>query len=174
VTSTSTTADQPPEGIGLAAFNALPAERARDLLLGCCHAGRWAAAVTAGRPYRALDALLARAGGELTDVDVTEALAGHPRIGQAPAAGQSAWSQREQAGVGGAGETVLAELAAGNRAYEERFGHIYLVCASGRSAGELLGILNNRLRNGPDAERDVVRSELRKINNQRLTRLIGP
>jgi 2-oxo-4-hydroxy-4-carboxy-5-ureidoimidazoline decarboxylase len=68
---------------------------------------------------------------------------------------------------------VLAELATGNRAYEERFGHIYLVCASGRSAGELLGILKDRLRNGPDAERHVVRGELRKINDLRLTRLIG-
>lgn len=174
MTSTSAAAtDQPPEGIGLAAFNALPDERARDLLLGCCHAGRWAATVTAGRPYPTLGALLARAGEELTDGDVPEALAGHPRIGQAPAAGQNSWSQREQAGVGGAEETVLAELAAGNRAYEERFGRIYLVCASGRSAGQLLGILKDRLRNGSDAERHVVRNELRKINDLRLTKLIG-
>jgi 2-oxo-4-hydroxy-4-carboxy-5-ureidoimidazoline decarboxylase len=165
---------QPPEGIGLAAFNALPAERARDLLLGCCHADRWAANVTAGRPYPALGALLARAGEELTDGDVTEALAGHPRIGQAPAAGQNAWSRREQSGVGDADEAVLAELAAGNRAYEDRFGHIYLVCASGRSAGELLSILKDRLRNGPDAERHVVRDELRRINDLRLTKLVGP
>ena len=174
VTSTSAAAmDQPPEGIGLAAFNALPDQRARDLLIGCCHAGRGAAKVTAGRPYPTLGALLTRAGEELTDADVPEALAGHPRIGQAPATGQNSWSQREQAGVGGADDTVLAELATGNRAYEERFGHIYLVCASGRSAGELLGILKDRLRNGPDAERHVVRGELRKINDLRLTRLIG-
>ncbi len=164
---------QPPEGIGLAAFNALPAERARDLLLGCCHADHWAAKVTAGRPYPALAALLDRAGEELADGDVTEALAGHPRIGQAPAAGQNAWSRREQSRVGDADEAVLAELAAGNRAYEERFGHIYLVCASGRGAGELLSILKDRLRNGPDEERHVVRSELRKINDLRLTALIG-
>ena len=165
---------QPPEGIGLAAFNALPAERARGLLLGCCHADRWAAKVTAGRPYRALGALLDRAGEELTDGDVSEALAGHPRIGQAPAAGQNAWSRREQSGVGDADEAVLTELAAGNRAYEERFGHIYLVCASGRDAGELLSILKDRLRNGPGAEGHVVRGELRKINDLRLTALIGP
>ncbi len=174
MTSTSAAApDQPPESIGLAAFNAMPAERARDLLLGCCHAGRWAAQVTAGRPYPALDVLLTRAGEELTDNDVSEALAGHPRIGQAPAAGQNAWSRREQADVGHAGEAVLAELAAGNQAYEDRFGHIYLVCASGRSAGELLSILKDRLRNAPDAERHVVRGELRAINNLRLTKLIG-
>ena len=68
---------------------------------------------------------------------------------------------------------MLAELAAGNHAYEERFGHIYLVCASGRSASALLGILKNRLRNGPDAERQVVRGELGTINDLRLTKLIG-
>ena len=187
VTSTSATAPDhppgpgtgqppggPPEGIGLAAFNALPAERARDLLLGCCHAARWAANVTAGRPYPALGALLARAAEELTGGDVTEALAGHPRIGQAPAAGQNAWSRREQSGVGDADEAVLAELAAGNQAYEERFGQIYLVCASGRSASELLSILKDRLRNEPDAERRIVRDELRKINDLRLATLIGP
>ena len=163
-----------PEGIGLRAFNALPDGQARELLLGCCHAGRWAAAVAAGRPYPTLGALLARAGAELADGDVTAALAGHPRIGAAPAAGHSSRSRREQAGVGGAPATVLAELAAGNQAYEERFGHIYLVCASGRSAGELLGILEQRLRNGPDEERHVVRAELRAINELRLTSLIGP
>lgn len=163
-----------PEGIGLRAFNALPDGHARELLLGCCHAGHWADAVAAGRPYPTLGALLARAGEELADGDVTEALAGHPRIGAAPAAGHSSRSRREQAGVGGAPATVLAELAAGNQAYEERFGHIYLVCASGRSAGELLGILKQRLRNGPDEERHVMRGELRAINELRLTSLIGP
>jgi 2-oxo-4-hydroxy-4-carboxy-5-ureidoimidazoline decarboxylase len=174
VTSTNAVApEQLPEGIGLAAFNAAAPERARDLLLGCCHAGHWAAEVIAGRPYPTLDALLARAGEELTDDDVTEALAGHPRIGQAPAAGQNTWSRREQAGVSGADQAMLAELAPGNQAYEDRFGHIYLVCASGRSAPELLGILKDRLRNGPDEERHVVRSELRAINDLRLAKLIG-
>ena len=161
-----------PEGIGLPAFNALPDGQARELLLGCCHAGRWAAAVAGGRPYPTLGALLARAGAELADGDVAEALAGHPRIGAAPGAGHSSRSRREQAGVGGAPAAVLAELAVANEAYEERFGHIYLVCANGRSAGELLGILNQRLRNGPDEERDVVRGELRAINALRLTSLI--
>jgi 2-oxo-4-hydroxy-4-carboxy-5-ureidoimidazoline decarboxylase len=69
--------------------------------------------------------------------------------------------------------TVRAELAAGNRGYEERFGHIYLVCASGRSAQELLGILQDRLRNDPGTERQVVRAELAKINDLRLTKLVG-
>jgi 2-oxo-4-hydroxy-4-carboxy-5-ureidoimidazoline decarboxylase len=174
VTSASTAPDGTPEGIGLPAFNAMPAGQARQVLLGCCRAAGWADKVSAGRPYPSLGALLARAGTALTDKDVSEALAGHPRIGDARTAAKSAWSRREQAGVGGSDDAVLAELATGNRAYEERFGHIYLVCASGRSAAELLGILRERLRNEPEAERQVVRDELRKINELRLTKLIGP
>ena len=162
----------PPEGIGLAAFNALPAAQARDSLLACCRADRWAAQLTDGRPYPSLAALLARAARALTDDDVTEALAGHPRIGQAPASTHSSWSRSEQSGVATADETVRAGLAAGNRAYEDRFGHIYLVCAAGRSAPELLRILRSRLGHDPATERQVVRAELVKINELRLTRLI--
>jgi 2-oxo-4-hydroxy-4-carboxy-5-ureidoimidazoline decarboxylase len=174
VTSASTTAPGgTPEDIGLPAFNAMPAGKACEVLLGCCHAADWADKVSAGRPYPSLGILLARAGAALTDKDVSEALAGHPRIGDTRAAAKSAWSKGEQAGMGGSGDAVLADLAAGNRAYEERFGHIYLVCASGRSAAELLGILRERLRNEPEAERQVVRDELRKINELRLTKLIG-
>lgn len=164
---------EPPEGIGLPAFNAMPYGRARDVLLGCCRAARWAKKVAAGRPYTSLDSLLTRAAAALTDEDVTEALAGHPRIGDAGARTHGSWSRGEQAGVSGSGDAVLAGLAAGNRAYEERFGHIYLVCAAGRSAAELLAILRDRLRNEPDTERQVTRDELRKINKLRLTKLIA-
>jgi 2-oxo-4-hydroxy-4-carboxy-5-ureidoimidazoline decarboxylase len=174
VTSASTPApDRAPEGIGLPAFNAMPAGQAREVLLGCCRAADWADKVSAGRPYPSLGTLLARAGEALTGKDVSEALAGHPRIGDTRAAAKSSRSRREQAGVSGSGDMVLADLAAGNHAYEERFGHIYLVCASGRSAAELLGNLQERLRNEPGTERQVVRSELRKINELRLTKLIG-
>jgi 2-oxo-4-hydroxy-4-carboxy-5-ureidoimidazoline decarboxylase len=163
----------PLEGIGLAAFNAMPAAQARDALLACCRAERWAAQVADGRPYPSLAALLTEAADALTDDDVTEALAGHPRIGQAAAAGHSPWSRSEQSGAGSADEQVRAELAAGNRAYEDRFGHIYLVRAAGRSAPELLRILRSRLGHDPRTERRVVRSELAQINDLRLTRLIG-
>jgi 2-oxo-4-hydroxy-4-carboxy-5-ureidoimidazoline decarboxylase len=161
------------EGTGLAGFNARPAEEARAGLLECCRAERWAAQVTSGRPYSSLGALQARAAEALTDEDVTEALAGHPRIGQAPAAGHSSWSRSEQSGVAGADQAVRAGLAAGNQAYETRFGHIYLVCAAGRSATELLAILQARLANDPETERQVMRGELIKINNLRLAQLIG-
>jgi 2-oxo-4-hydroxy-4-carboxy-5-ureidoimidazoline decarboxylase len=75
--------------------------------------------------------------------------------------------------VAGADDQVRAELAAGNQAYEDRFGHIYLVCATGRSARELLGILRGRLGHDPDQERAVVRAELIKINDLRLATLTG-
>jgi 2-oxo-4-hydroxy-4-carboxy-5-ureidoimidazoline decarboxylase len=161
------------DGAGLAVFNALPADQARAALLACCRADRWAGQLTAGRPYPSLAALQARAAGALTDEDVAEALAGHPRIGQSPAAGHSSWSRSEQSGVADAGDQVKAELAAGNQAYEARFGHIYLVCATGRSAPELLSILRGRLANDPGAERQVVRGELIKINDLRLAKLLG-
>jgi len=161
------------EGVGLAGFNARPAEEAWAALLECCRAERWAAQVTSGRPYSSLGALQARAAEVLTDEDVTEALAGHPRIGQAPAARHSSWSRSEQSGMAGADQAVRAALAAGNQAYEARFGHIYLVCAAGRSATELLAILQARLANDPETERQVMRGELIKINDLRLAQLIG-
>jgi 2-oxo-4-hydroxy-4-carboxy-5-ureidoimidazoline decarboxylase len=174
VTGSDTGQGGPPEGVGLAAFNAMPAAQARAALLACCGAARWAERVADGRPYPSLAALLDRAGAALTDEDVSEALAGHPRIGQSPAKAQSSWSRTEQAAVAAAGDEILAQLAEGNRAYEERFGHIYLVCAAGRSASDLLAILRERLRNDPESERQVSRDELRKINELRLARMIGP
>jgi 2-oxo-4-hydroxy-4-carboxy-5-ureidoimidazoline decarboxylase len=174
VTASNTGLDRLPEGVGLPAFNAMPAGQARAALLACCSAARWAERVASSRPYSSLAALLDRAAAALTDEDVSEALAGHPRIGQSPAKVQSSWSRTEQAAVSSAGDEVLAQLAEGNRAYEARFGHIYLVCAAGRSAPDLLTILRDRLRNDPAAERRVVRDELRKINELRLARLISP
>ncbi len=163
----------PPEDIGLASFNALPAGRAREVLLMCCRSRRWAGEVSAGRPYPSLSVLLAKAGSALTDTDVSDALTGHPRIGQAPRGAHGTWSRLEQAGMTGAARDELAELAEGNQAYEARFGHIYLVCAAGRGAAELLQVLRQRLLNDPVTERAVVRDELRKINEIRLERLIG-
>ena len=165
---------------GLADFNARPAEAARQLLLGCCSSACWAGAVLAGRPYSSGASLLRssdEAVASLAPADLRDALAGHPRIGARSAADRAGpdgrWSRREQAGVTGADEATLGELAAGNRAYEQRFGHIYLVCATGRTAAELLAVLRARLANDPGTEWGVVRSELRKINRIRLAALLG-
>src|SRR6266487_1416479 len=135
----------------------------------------WAGDVAAGRPFPSAAALLrcsdaAVAG--LAPADLREALAGHPRIGERAGAG-GGWSRQEQAGVAGAETATLHALAAGNEAYQRRFGHVYLVCATGRTAAELLALLRARLGNEPGAEWDVVRSELRKINRIRLGKLLG-
>jgi 2-oxo-4-hydroxy-4-carboxy-5-ureidoimidazoline decarboxylase len=102
--------------------------------------------------------------------ELQAALAGHPRIGARTGPG---WSRGEQAGVDQADEPVAAALAAGNQEYEDRFGHIYLVCATGRSGPELLALLRERLGHDPDTEWDVVRAELAQINRIRLGKLIG-
>ncbi|MER5649182.1 2-oxo-4-hydroxy-4-carboxy-5-ureidoimidazoline decarboxylase [Streptosporangium sp. NPDC002524] len=86
---------------------------------------------------------------------------------------EAAWSRGEQAGVDTAGREVLDRLAEGNRAYERRFGHVYLICATGLSAGEMLDRLTERLGNDEDTEREVVRTELAKITRLRLAKLLG-
>jgi 2-oxo-4-hydroxy-4-carboxy-5-ureidoimidazoline decarboxylase len=156
----------------MARLDALPAADAEAILLECCAAPEWAHRLAAGRPYGALWALLERADAVLADLpedQVDLALAGHPRIGERAVHASSA---REQAGVAGAADDVRAALAAGNRAYEQRFGHVYLVCADGRPATELLDVLGARLGNDPATERAALRTELGKINRIRLTRLV--
>jgi OHCU decarboxylase len=150
-------------------LDTLPAAELRELLLTVCASPRWADLVVDAAPFRSGDRLLAaaeRALGALAEQDVDDALAGHPRIGERSA---HAASRREQAGVR---DDVKAALAEGNREYEARFGHVYLVCASGRSGEELLGVLRSRLGNDPAYERTVVRAELGSINRLRLQRLL--
>jgi OHCU decarboxylase len=152
-------------------FNELPEEQAAAELLAVCHSRRWAERVAAGRPYADLAALERAADAVWTDLgpaDWREAFAAHPRIG-ASAAG---WSAQEQAGVAGSGDEVLAELASGNAEYERRFGHVYLVAAAGRGAGELLADLRARLGNDPDTELAVAAEEHRRITRLRLAKLL--
>lgn len=156
--------------IKLDEWNALDAAAAERQLREVCAAPRWAREVAASRPHPDVAALQAAAEAALTDADLDEAMAGHPRIGDRAAAGAS---RREQSGVAGADADVLAALADGNRAYEERFGHVYLVCATGRSARELLDILRSRLGNDPATERSVALAELAAINRLRIARLIS-
>lgn len=160
-------------GDRLAEFNALsPAEAERELL-ACCAAPGWAREVTAGRPYP--DVLALRAAGDaaarrLTWSDVALALAAHPRIGErASGAGREAdWSRREQAGVTRA-DTALVQA---NREYEERFGHIFLIFATGKGPDEMLAAARARLGHDETTERQVVQEELRKIALLRLERLV--
>lgn len=159
-------------GHRIAVLNSAPEERLRTGLAECCAAPEWVAAMAAGRPYADEDELFDlsdAAVAKLTDAGLAAALAAHPRIGDRPA---GEWSRQEQAGMAAAGADVRAELAAANAAYERRFGQVYLVCATGKSAEELLGICRSRLANDPAAERAVVLAELAKISRIRLAKLL--
>jgi 2-oxo-4-hydroxy-4-carboxy-5-ureidoimidazoline decarboxylase len=162
------------ERAGLGALNALPADAARQRLLACCSSARWADDMVSGRPYASASELFARSDQAMAGLDqagLEQALAGHPRIGR-PSGPAGSWSRREQAGVQDAGEATLQALAEGNQTYERRFGHIYLVCASGRDGAQLLTLLRERLGNDPATEWEVVRRELGQINRIRLRRLL--
>ena len=165
---------------GLRRLNGLPASEARSELLRCCASRRWAERMAAGRPYRDAGQLLAFAEDcwrGLPETDLLEAFAGHPRIGDKEAlrsrfASTRDWASGEQAGAAGASEAALEALAAANRDYERRFGFIFVVCASGKSAAEMLGLLKARLENARDAELRVASEEQSKITRLRLEKLI--
>jgi allantoicase len=163
--------------LGLRWLNSLPAAQARELLSTCCASRAWVERMAADRPYAGLDALLEAGDGAVRELDrdgLGEALAAHPRIGQRAAGSstEAVWSRAEQASVGDADAEVRAALEEGNRAYEERFGQVFLISASGRSAEEMLAALRERLGNDPDTERGVVAEELRQITRLRLERLL--
>jgi 2-oxo-4-hydroxy-4-carboxy-5-ureidoimidazoline decarboxylase len=156
-------------------FNRLSEAEATGELLAVCHARRWAQRVAAGRPYADVAALQRAADEVWTSLgpdDWLEALEGHPRIGEG--GGRSPeWSRQEQAGVGGAGQDLEERLARGNAEYEERFGHVFLISAAGRDAGELLAALQDRLGNDPETELRVAAGEHRRITRLRLQKLVA-
>ena len=158
----------------LASFNTAPAQDAERDLLACCASTAFAKVIADGRPYRDPAALLAAVDAAFDALkwdDIVESMNGHPRIGdRAASRGMSA---AEQSGAATASEQVRRDLAEGNLAYEKRFGHIFLVCASGLSGPEMLARLRARLGNDQDAERTVVRAELLKITRLRMTKLLG-
>jgi 2-oxo-4-hydroxy-4-carboxy-5-ureidoimidazoline decarboxylase len=163
---------------GVSAFNGLPAARARQELLSCCGSPVWAQAVEQGRPYPDTAAVLTAADQAMAGLpwsQVLTALSDHPRIGER-ALGESPearMSRAEQSGVGHANRTVKDALQKVNRAYEERFGYIYLVFAAGRSAEDLLAEACRRLANDPVAEQAEVRDALQSIAANRLAGLLS-
>jgi 2-oxo-4-hydroxy-4-carboxy-5-ureidoimidazoline decarboxylase len=159
-------------------LNALAAAEVGALVRSCADIPRWVDAVVAGRPYDGTDALLARAdelAADWSPAEVEQALADHPRIGDRPAgAGMSAaLSTTEQSGVRLGDAGVQDRLAAGNRAYEERFGRIFLVRAAGRGAEEILAQLEARLQNDAATELQVTAGQLREIAALRLAGLVS-
>jgi OHCU decarboxylase len=175
-------------------LNALPREEAEVRLLACCGSRQWARRLAGDRPFRSAEDL-----GEAADriwrslgrEDWLEAFAAHPRIG-APAEPKkgtdlfnefrgnpkidlspfSRWARQEQGGTRSASPEILAELAEVNRAYEERFGHIFIVCATGKSAAEMLAQARARLHNDPRSELAIAAEEQRRIMRLRLAKLL--
>ncbi|SKC65137.1 2-oxo-4-hydroxy-4-carboxy-5-ureidoimidazoline decarboxylase [Krasilnikoviella flava] len=158
---------------GLEAFNTADSPSAREQVLSCAAVARWADAVVAGRPYPDVDAALAAArtvADPWSEEEIDSALARHPRIGERAegADADAAHSRREQSGLGELSGSVEERLRAGNRAYEERFGHVFLIRAAGRTADEILAQLEVRLANDPAAERRIAGQQLREIAVLRL------
>jgi len=160
------------------AFNSLPAGKLEAELLAVCAAPAWGSAVAALRPYPSKEAVLAAADAaarSLSWPDVLRGLSAHPRIGER-AEGDSkeaAWSRREQSTAASSGDDATkAALIAANHAYEDRFGHVFLIFASGRTQEEILAAARERIGNDERTERAIVTGELRKIALLRLERLL--
>ncbi len=162
-------------------LDALTARDAESALRACCGSSRWVSEMVSRRPFGTVDALLGAADEEWSrtgPADWLEAFSHHPRIGQtAGAATQSAraaaWSAGEQAAATQANSDVYERLSEMNRTYEDRFGHIYIICATGRTADQMLRIAEERLANDPDTELRIAAEEQRKITELRLRKLIG-
>lgn len=166
--------------ISVAELDVMPAPRAAELLAECCGSARWVSAMVARRPFgsrHAVDKAADEIWQALEASDWLEAFACHPRIGERSSTRPqsergSAWAAGEQSGVERAHPDVRHALAAANREYEERFGHIYIVCATGKTAEEILALVRARLQNTPAAELRVAAEEQRKITRIRLDKLL--
>jgi len=162
-------------------LNERPATEAREELLRCCGSSRWAEAMTARRPFvdeRALYAAAEDAWWGLDEADWREAFAHHPKIGDKEAlrarfASTRTWAAGEQSGAASASEDVLTALAEGNQTYEDRFGYIFIVCATGRTAPEMLARLRERLPHSPPDEIRIAAGEQAKITRLRLEKLLA-
>lgn len=162
-------------------LNHLPTQEAWSAFERCCGASAWIEQMCGRRPFADWAALIAecdRAALALGPADWHEAFAHHPRIGDVASlrerfAATATWAGDEQRGANEACEATIAALAQRNRDYESKFGYIFIVCATGRSAGEMLAILDGRLHNAADRELDIAAAEQMKITRLRLDKLLS-
>jgi allantoicase len=170
---------------GLRALNSMEDASLRAALTDCCGSSAWVDRMIAARPFEDLDDLFTKSEGiwrSLRREDWLEAFGHHPRIGdRGRAAAQSPeaarWSAQEQGGQAPGTHTkehrqALAALAEANRAYEDRFGYVFIVCATGRTPGEMLAMLRERLRSDPESELETAAGEQAKITRLRLEKLL--
>ena len=151
------------------------AQPAREHLMRCCDSRSWVEAMLRLRPFKDAAHLYQCASGcwrELKREDWLEAFSHHPRIGQLRRA--TALEQREQSGAAEAEASVRAALAEGNRQYEAKFGHVFLVCATGKSGAQMLALLKERLNNDAETELAIAAGEQEKITRLRLEKLVCP
>ena len=156
----------------LETLNKLDASTLGETLRSCCGSNSWVEKMLAAFPVKDKDTLLDAAAAvwySCTEKDWREAFAQHPKIGEKTANARAA---AEQSGTRSASGEVLTALAAGNRAYEAKFGYIFIVCATGRSAEEMLGLLQERIGNDPEKEVLIARGEQGKITRIRLEKLL--
>jgi OHCU decarboxylase len=169
----------------LADLNALDEEAAAGAFLRCCGSSRWSMQMAASRPFADAGVMSVTADvvwWALDRADWLEAFAAHPKIGAGRSGGPGGsgrsggpgWSDEEQAGVADAGDETRRRLAEANREYEARFGYIFIVCATGRTAGEMLALLAGRLRHDAGDELRVAAEEQRRITQLRLRKLVEP
>nr|WP_257737040.1 2-oxo-4-hydroxy-4-carboxy-5-ureidoimidazoline decarboxylase [Agromyces aureus] len=164
---------------GVDAFNAMSRDEAIALLRPCVDVDRWCAELADARPFASAELLLAAAELAASPFEADEierALAHHPRIGDRAAGThtEARLSRAEQAGVDRPDAAVSAALLEGNLAYERRFGRVFLIRAAGRSAGEILAALDERLGNTDEQEAPIVADQLRQIAVLRLKGIVAP
>ena len=155
--------------------------KAEDEFLKCCGSRNWAQQMAAAGPHGGLEELIANADRiwwSLDSQDWLEAFHSHPKIGEKKAAAATAveaqqWSEAEQSGIRSSAQQTLDELAELNQTYEERFGYIFIVCASGKSSEEMLAILRERLQNNAAEELRIAAAEQAKITELRLRKLLA-
>jgi OHCU decarboxylase len=161
-------------------LNSLTDEEATKELLQCCGSKRWASATATGRPYDTLEILLATADDiwwSLNPNDWIEAFRSHPKIGEKKAADNVSaqsqqWSGQEQSGVANASNTTIDSLADLNREYEQKFGFIFIICATDKTSDEIVAALRERLPHDPAAELPIAAAEQSKITALRLKKLL--
>lgn len=166
--------------IDLERLNTLSPEDAEGELLKCCGSTLWARRMEGERPFHDVQELLTKADAvwwSLDAEDWLEAFSRHPKIGEKESARAQAhdakrWSEQEQAGTNSADEETRLALAKANHEYERKFGHIYIVCATGKTADEMLLILRERLQNDTETELRVAAEEQRRITHLRLRKLL--
>ena len=165
----------------LKSLNSLPHNEAVKALLQCCGSTRWADHMAEMRPYPSLETALASANDvwwSLQKDDWLEAFRSHPKIGEKKAADPVSdksrqWSGQEQAGVSNASHETVDALAALNRAYEQKFGYIFIICATGKTSDEMLAALRKRIENDAATELPIAAAEQRKITALRLKKLVS-